>query len=117
MSKIVNCLLLIGFITISAPLEAKTIKLAPNETKMFANNGPFTLNATCNVHGTHPIHSKIKVVVLKNKGIINGKNLTSGQGTSVTVKNDSNISVSADSGTQINLINLGSEHLEAVCSL
>lgn len=117
MSKILNCLLLIGFIAVSAPLGAKTLKLAPNETKMLANNGPFTLTATCNVQGSHPIHSKVRVVVLKNKGIINGKNLTRGQGASVTVKNNSNISVSADSGTQISLVNLGSEHLEAVCSL
>ena len=117
MTKIINCLLLIGFIGLSTPLAAKTIKLAPNETKVLANNVPFTLNATCNVQSSHPIHSKVRVVVIKNKGIINGRNLTSGQGTSVTVKNNSNISVSADAGTQINLINLGSEHLEAVCSL
>lgn len=117
MTKIFNCLLLIGSVVLSAPLDAKTIKLAPNETKVLANNAPFTLNATCNVHASHPIHSKVRIVVIKNKGIINGKNLSSGQGTSVTVKNNSNISVSADSGTQINLINLGTEQLEAVCML
>lgn len=117
MLKIFNCLLLIGFVVASTQLEAKTIKLAPNESKMLANNAPFTLNATCNVHAVHPIHSKIRIVVLKNKGTINGKNLSSGQGTSVTVKNNSNISISADSGTQINLINLGAEQLEAVCLL
>ena len=117
MSKIFNCLLLIGFVFLSTQLEAKTIKLGPNESKMLANNAPFTLNATCSVHGIHPIKSKIRIVVLKNKGTINGRNLSSGQGTSVAVKNDSNISVSADSGTQINLINLSSEQLEAVCVL
>lgn len=117
MSKIFNCLLIMGFVLFTAQLEAKTIKLGPNETKMLANNAPFTLNATCSVHGIHPVKSKIRIVVLKNKGTINGHNLTSGQGTSVTVKNDSNIAVSADSGTQINLINLGSDQLEAVCVL
>lgn len=117
MSRVFNCLLMIGSVLLSAQLEAKTINLGPNETKMLANNAPFTLNATCSVHGDRPIKSKIKIVVLKNKGTINGRNLKSGQGTSVTVKNDSSISVSADSGTQINLINLGSERLEAVCVL
>jgi hypothetical protein len=104
-----------GFVFFTAQLEAKTIKLGPNESKMMANNAPFTLNATCSVHGTNAIKSKIRIVVLKNKGIINGRKLSSGQGTAVSVKNDSSISVSADSGTQINLINMGSEHLEAVC--
>lgn len=117
MSKVFNCLLLIGIISLSTQLEAKTINLAPNESKMLSNNAPFTLKATCNVQASHPIHSKVKVVVLKNKGIINGKNLSSGQGTAVNVHNNSNISVSADSGTQINLVNLSSEPLQAVCSL
>ncbi len=117
MKKVFNYLLIVGLIILSTSLEAKTIKLAPNESKMLANNAPFTLNATCNVHASHPIHSKVKIVVLKNKGSINGKNLATGQGTSLVVGNNSNISVSADSGTQINLINMGTEQLEAVCVL
>lgn len=117
MKKIINSLLVIGLTFLSTQLESKTIQLAPNETKMLANNAPFTLTATCNIHAAHPIHSKVKIVVLKNKGSINGKSLSTGQGTSVAVKNNSNIAVSADSGTEINLINLGSEQLEAVCVL
>ncbi len=34
----------------------------------------------------------------------------------ITIKNNSSISVSAESGTQINLINLGNQELQAVCS-
>lgn len=117
MAKIVKGLLLMGLLFLSSQIAAKTIKLAPNETKMLANNAPFTVNATCNVHATHPVQGKVKIIVLKNKGTINGKNLVSGQGTSVHVKNESSISVSADSGAQINLINLSSEQLEAVCML
>lgn len=117
MVKVLNYSLFIFLALLSTQINAKTIKLAPNETKVLANNAPWTLNATCNVQGDHQIKSKIRIVVLKNKGIINGKNLISGQGTSVTVKNNSNISVSADSGTQINLINMGAEKLEAVCTL
>lgn len=117
MLNIFNGLLLIGIIFLSTPLEAKTIKLGPNESKTLANNAPFALTATCSVHGTHPIHSKIRILVLKNKGTINGHNLSSGQGTSVLIKNESTILVSADSGAQINLSNLSSEPLEAVCTL
>lgn len=117
MFKILNGLLVSTVVFFSMPLAAKTITLAPNESKMLANNAPFALNANCNVHSSHPVKSKIRIVVLKNKGIINGRNLASGQGTSVTVKNDTSISVSADSGTQINLTNLSTAHLQAVCAL
>lgn len=94
----------------------KTITLNANEAKSLANPVPWTVKATCNIHGTVKTHSKIRIVVLKNQGVVNGKNLSTGQGTSVTVRNNSNISVSAEAGTEINLINLSSEGLQAVCN-
>nr|WP_238589577.1 hypothetical protein [Legionella cincinnatiensis] len=94
----------------------KVIKLSPNETKLLANNTLWTLNATCVVQGAHQNNNKIKINVIKNSGTINGKKLSTGQGTLIQVKTHSTVSVSAESGTQINLINLGSDELEAVCS-
>lgn len=117
MIKIIQSLIIIGAIFFSSQLVAKTIRLAPNETKMLANNAPFTLKANCNVQASHPIKSKVKIVVLKNKGTINAKNLSSGQSTLVSVKNNTHISVSAEAGAQINLINLGRDHIEAYCML
>lgn len=117
MSKMINLsiIILIGFLS-SQTHAQKTIKLSPNETKLLANNTLWTVNATCTIQGTQQTQSKIRISVLKNKGTVNGKNLSTGQATSVTVKNNSSISVSAEAGTQINLINLGSERLQAVCS-
>lgn len=115
MTKTGMLLLFSIVVCFSTDLSAKTIKLGPNETKSWSNSAPFTLSARCSVHAEHPVHSTIKIVVLKNKGTVNGKSLNGGQGTSIAVHNDSNIEVSADSGTEINLINLGSEELEAVC--
>ena len=117
MSKIINLsiLILIGFL--GSPAQAqKTIKLSPNETKSLANNSLWTINATCTIQGNIKKKNKIRISVLKNKGTVNGKNLSSGQATSVTVKNNSSISVSAEAGTEINLINLGNEGVQAVCS-
>ncbi|WP_115707397.1 hypothetical protein [Legionella sainthelensi] len=94
----------------------KVIKLSPNETKLLSNNTFWTLNATCIVQSIHPKNSQIKINVLKNSGIINGKRLSTGQGTLIQVKSNSTLSVSAESGTQINLINLGTDELQAVCS-
>jgi hypothetical protein len=100
----------------SIAFAQKTIKLNPNENKTLTNSGFWTLNATCNIQSSKPMRSKIKIMVLKHTGSINGKNLSSGQSTSLKVTNNSSISVSAESGTQINLINVGDQAVEAVCS-
>ncbi|KGP62462.1 hypothetical protein EP47_14435 [Legionella norrlandica] len=110
-------IVLLGFLIsfLSFPMYAqKTIRLGPNETKLLKNSSLWTLNATCNIQGN--ADGKIRIIVLKNNGKINGKNLSTGQGTSFKVKNNTSISVSAESGTQINLINLGDQELQAVCS-
>lgn len=116
MSKLITLLLSIVIGLLSFPIYAqKTIRLSPNETKMLKNNTLWTLNATCNIQGNTQIKGKIKIIVLKNNGTVNGKSLSTGQGTSLPVKNNSSISVSAEAGTQINLINLGDQELQAVC--
>lgn len=117
MNKILtlSVFIFIGFFCSQSHAQ-KTIKLNPNETKLLANNTLWTLNATCVVHSTHQNNSKIKINVIKNNGIVNGKKLSTGQGTLIQVENNSSVSVSADSGTQINLINLGTDELQAVCS-
>jgi len=117
MSKMINLsvFVLIGFLC--SPVNAqKIIKLSPNETKLLSNNTLWTVNATCTIQGMDKTDGKIKISVLKNKGTINGKNVSTGHATMVKVKNNSSISVSAESGTQINLINIGASNLEAVCN-
>jgi hypothetical protein len=116
MSKIINfsIIILIGFFC-SPGYSQKTINLSPNESKMMKNGTLWTINATCTIQGAAHNTNKIKISVLKNNGAVNGKALSTGQVTFVTVKNNSNITVSAESGTQINLINLGSDQLQAVC--
>ncbi|WP_131794750.1 hypothetical protein [Fluoribacter gormanii] len=118
MNKIMTLSLFIIFGLFCSQSNAqKTIKLSPNETKLLANNTLWTLNARCVVQCTHQNSGKIKINVIKNSGVINGRKLSTGQGTLIRVKNNSSVSVSAESGTQINLINLGSDELQAVCSI
>ncbi len=91
------------------------IKLSPNETKSLTNNYLWTLNATCNIQ-VKQTKSVILVSIMENKGKVNGKNLTKGHATSVTVKNNESITVSAEPGTTVNLVNMGSDSVQAVCS-
>lgn len=117
MSKFFTLLICISIGLLSFSTYAqKTIRLSPNETKTLKNSTLWTLNATCSVQSSTQVNGKIKIIVLKNNGKVNGKSLSTGQGTSITIKNNSSISVSAESGTQINLINLGNQELQAVCS-
>ena len=103
-------------ILMSSPTYAdKTIQLGPNETKSLTNTYLWTINATCNIHGSET-KSKIIVSVVENKGRVNGKNLSKGQATSVNVKNNDNISVSAEPGAIVTLINMGDDSVQAVCS-
>ena len=117
MAKTLNLfiILLIGFF--SSPVHAqKTLKLSPNQGKVLSNSSLWTLNANCTVQVSNQSKSKIKINVIKNNCTVNGKKYTKGQTTSVTITNNSNFSVSADAGTEINLINLGTAELQAVCS-
>lgn len=100
---------------LSAPAYAgKTIKLSSKESKSLTNHTLWTLNATCNIQSSKA-NSKILVSVVENNCKVNGKKLSKGQATSVTVKNNATISVSAEPGTTVSLVNMGTESVEAVC--
>ena len=103
------------FLMSSQVFAQKIMTLSPNETKSLTNNYLWTLNATCNIQGNQAT-SKILVSVLENKCRVNGKNIAKGQATSVTVRNNESISVSAEPGTTVNLVNLSSASVQAVCS-
>ncbi|MCP0912855.1 MULTISPECIES: S-Ena type endospore appendage [Legionella] len=116
MRKMFNALLLvlIGFMSAQAYAQ-KVIKLAPKESRSLTNHYAWTLNATCNIQGSES-KGKIRVSILSNKGKINGQHLSQGQARSLTVKNNDNISVSAEPGTKVHLINLGKTPVQAICS-
>ena len=117
MSKFFNitAMVLVGLLS-SQAYASKVIKLNPNESKLLTNSSLWTLNATCNIQSNNQVKNKIRVSIVKNKGIVNGRNLNSGQATSVSVKNNQNISFSAEPGTQVNLINIGTDSVQAICA-
>ena len=109
-------MILFVFMLISSHAYAQNvIHLSPKESKSLTNNYVWTLNATCHMQVTKTT-SVIVVSVLDNKGRVNGKELEKGQTTSITVKNNENISVSADPGTTVHLVNMGTDSVQAVCS-
>lgn len=103
------------FISVQAHAE-KVIDLSPNESKSLTNHSLWTLSAKCNVKIQEKSNTKIVLRVLENSGVVNGKNLSKGQKTSVNVKNNDNILVSAEPGTTVNIVNLSTRSVQAVCS-
>lgn len=93
--------------------QQMNLKLIPKVSKLVTNHYLWTLSATCKIQSNSK--NKIKVSVIKNKGIINGKNLSNGQGSTVTVNNNDSIYVSAESGAEVKLVNLGDEDVQAIC--
>ena len=104
----------LALVLMSSQVFAHVIKLSPKESKSLTNHSLWTLNATCNIQGSLK-KGKILVSVTENKGAVNGKNLSKGQATSVNVKNNANVAVSAEPGTTVNIVNLGDTSIEAVC--
>jgi len=112
--KLILKMTVLSLILSSASVFAHTIKLSPKETKSLTNHSPWVLNATCNIEGKVN-HGKVLVSIVENKGKVNGKSLSKGQTKSVNFSQNENISVSADPGTTVNIINVGEEQVQADC--
>ena len=104
----------LSFVLMVSQAFAHVIKLSPQESKSLTNHYAWTLNATCNIQGTVK-KGKILVSVVENKGTINGKDLSKGHATSIQLKTHSSISVSAEPGTTVNLVNQSNDPVEADC--
>ncbi len=117
MSKFINIMTAATLIAFSAPIVAQGVNLSigPHSTQVFENNYMWALNATCKIQCKDK--NRIMVKVMKNTGRVNGRNLSSGQKTSLAVHNNDYITVSAEPGTKVNLLNLGTGPVLAKCSI
>ncbi|MDP3562064.1 MAG: hypothetical protein Q8R83_07805 [Legionellaceae bacterium] len=106
------CIALVPF---QANAQTMNLKLAPNQSKTISNSYMWTINATCTIQ-TNDSKKTLVVNALKNNSQVNGKHLSSGQKTSVTVHNNDNISVSAEPGAQVTIFNSSVDSVVASCS-
>lgn len=107
---------IVGLLLTTQVYAERVIALNPKESKSLTNHLMWTLNAKCNVKIHKHSNTKIVLKVLENNGIVNGKSLSKGQKTSVNVKNNDNISVTAEPGTTVSIVNLSTQSVQAVCS-
>ena len=100
------------------PAQAQSIhlNLAPHGSKLIENHYLFSLDATCIIESSEQ-NNMIKLHVIENTGTVNGKHLTRGQATSIVVNNQDALSVSAEPGSKVNVLNLSDNTVQANCSV
>jgi hypothetical protein len=109
----IGALLVFSFSQVYAQQQVN-FRLEPRVSKVVTNHYPRPLNAQCTIQAMQA-KNKILISVLRNRGTVNGKELYQGQAAAVNVDNNGNISVSADPGTMVTLINLGRTPVQAFC--
>ena len=110
---------LIGLLSVlmSSKVYAHTLTLNPHVARSLTNHFAWTLKATCDIQTQASSKSKLVLSVVKNKSTVNGKSLSTGQTTAVTVGHHDHLVVSAEPGTELQVKNLGTDTLQAVCSV
>ena len=99
----------------SASAANMELQLKPHHSQGIENTYAFTINATCKIKASNN-NNKIRFNVTKNTGTINGKKLSRGQSTSITVNNQDQVSVHAEPDTKVTVYNLSNNTVTASCS-
>lgn len=100
-----------------ARAQSMDITLAPHGSKLIENHFSFSLDANCVVHTQDQGKKTIRLHVLEENGVVNGKKLDKGESTSVVINGSKSLSVHAEPGSKVNIQNLSDSPLEATCSV
>lgn len=90
-------------------------QLVPNEPVIFANSWFWTITAVCTTHLEGP-HTKLYAEIINKKAKINGKTFEKGDKEFMVIHHGEKLTISADSGAKVKLINQGSYLVRAHCS-
>lgn len=88
-----------------------------NEPQVLANQFLWTIRAVCKIKCDVDDGNLISFKVLRKSGSLNGESLTVGDSVDVVVHNSDKIYISAVSGAQVELVNVGTETIKAECSV
>jgi hypothetical protein len=88
--------------------------LPPNEPQLFTNYFFWTIDAKCTVV-SEKAETTISFTVLRKSGKLNGISLYTGDAMALVVQPGDVLNISAASGGQIELTNLGDEEIKANC--
>lgn len=87
----------------------------PNQPQLFTNYMFWTIEANCKMI-TEDESDELYAIALAKRGKINDIPLSSGESIQVTIRNNDNLKVSADSGAKVEITNLGKHLVKASCT-
>lgn len=90
-------------------------ELPANDPQIFSNIFFWTIKANCTII-SESAENLISVKMLRKTGSVNSQQLTSGDTLEITVQAGDKLSISADSGAKVELVNLGHKTIVASCS-
>jgi hypothetical protein len=91
------------------------LALKPKEDKVLSNSSLWTITATCQIKSSAN-KKTIKIRGNKDGSRVNGKTLTAGQATSLTIYAEKTIEVTAEPGAEVTISNMSDEPFIATCS-
>ena len=86
-----------------------------NDPQVFSNIFFWTIKATCTIVSGAP-ESLISAKMLKKTGIVNGTTLATNETFTTTLRVGDKLNIVAIAGSQVELINLGTETIKASCT-
>lgn len=92
-----------------------SLDLQPKQNKVLSNSTLWTIHATCQIK-TSSGKKTIKIKGNKDGSQVNGKELSVGQATSLTIYSENTVEVTAEPGAQVTISNMSDEPVKAVCS-
>jgi hypothetical protein len=90
-------------------------ELPANDPQLFTNYMFWTIEANCTLT-TEDESNELYVEAVKKKGKVNESSLSQGETMSLIVHNNEVLRLSADSGAQVRITNLGEHIVKAKCS-
>jgi hypothetical protein len=121
MSNVFLCIICLMFsathsYAASMSAGSNVYKFMPNQTKVITNTKPSTVEARCSFI-TNGNEAQLFISMKKKSARGNGFSFNEGDSTTITVRNNYSLHLSADSNAMIQIVNNSSNPVTANCSI
>ncbi|MGL5742977.1 MAG: hypothetical protein ACRCXC_10805 [Legionella sp.] len=90
------------------------VELPPNTAQLFVNYMFWTVETNCKID-TEDQSNNLYVEAMVKKGKVNDVPVSAGDKLTITVHQNDNLRISADSGAKVQITNLGEHKVKATC--
>lgn len=90
-------------------------KLEPNDPQLISNQYLWTVSAVCTIKSKEK-DSFLAITVTRKEGTLNGKRMSKGDSRTLRIEYGDEISITAVSGAEVELLNAGNKEIITECS-